>query len=207
MATAHPLDEPVRDYAYSQRRNKKSDFGKEGGYGAFGLVVAFLLFMMGLWPIGLVIAAISLLAAHPVIRKVRHHLLFRDMRFTLFRDGFARIDAVGQADVFAWTDVHGISAVGGESVPWKQMKRMEIGEGVVQLRRDGQFKAWARVPVYEIPNLNVFLNLAEKLRTRARSLGSLYRTDPERPLDAVGAVELRGDLGGTKVLAAGARSR
>jgi hypothetical protein len=48
------------------------------------------------------------------------------------------------------------------------MTQIEVGAGLVQLRRDGQDRPWARLAVSEILNVDLFLALAQALRQQAR---------------------------------------
>jgi hypothetical protein len=48
-------------------------------------------------------------------------------------------------------------------LPWTQVEEIQVVQGYLKLRRAGKWLAWSSKPVKQIPNLFVFLNLADRL--------------------------------------------
>jgi hypothetical protein len=63
----------------------------------------------------------------------------------------------------------GIACTGRGSVPWTDVERVQVNRGYVSLRRAGKWLAWSSRPASQIPNLVVFLTLADLLQHRPRS--------------------------------------
>jgi hypothetical protein len=63
----------------------------------------------------------------------------------------------------------GIACTGRGSVPWTDIERVQVNRGYVSLRRAGKWLSWSSRPASQIPNLSVFLTLAELLQRRPRS--------------------------------------
>ncbi|MEN3304183.1 MAG: hypothetical protein V7603_385 [Micromonosporaceae bacterium] len=58
----------------------------------------------------------------------------------------------------------GIACTGRGSVPWTDIERVQVNRGYVSLRRAGKWLAWSSKPASQIPNLFVFLTLADLLQ-------------------------------------------
>jgi hypothetical protein len=63
----------------------------------------------------------------------------------------------------------GIACPRRGTVPWADVERVQVNRGYVSLRRAGKWLAWSSKPASQIPNLTVFLTLAELLARRPRS--------------------------------------
>jgi hypothetical protein len=59
-------------------------------------------------------------------------------------------------------DNQGISS-GNKLVPWEKIQQVSIRNGVVMIKQEGQWIAWPRVMVADIPNLFVFLTLVDQV--------------------------------------------
>jgi len=66
----------------------------------------------------------------------------------------------------------GIAAAGKGSVPWSEIQAVQINKGYVSLRKHGKWLAWSGKPASTIPNLFVFLTLAERLAGNAQAAGA-----------------------------------
>jgi hypothetical protein len=65
----------------------------------------------------------------------------------------------------------GIAAAGKGAVPWSEIQAVQIARGYVSVRRSGRWLAWSGQPASKIPNLFVFLTLADQLRAAAATSG------------------------------------
>lgn len=52
---------------------------------------------------------------------------------------------------------------GSEKIPWTEVEAIRIADGVVTIKRAGKWFSWAKVEARDIPNLYVFLILADKI--------------------------------------------
>lgn len=82
------------------------------------------------------------------------------------------IAAIQQGQTLGFGDLAinaaGIACAGRGSVPWREIEQVQVNRGYVSLRRAGKWLAWSGKPAAQIPNLFVFLTLAEQLRATAR---------------------------------------
>lgn len=69
----------------------------------------------------------------------------------------------------------GIAAAGKGAVPWYEIQAVQISRGYVSVRRAGRWLAWSGQPASKIPNLFVFLTLADQLRAAAATSGPATR--------------------------------
>ncbi|MFE5977882.1 DUF6585 family protein [Streptomyces sp. NPDC056460] len=59
-------------------------------------------------------------------------------------------------------DLSGITQ-GGRRIPWQEVERVDVRQGVVEIRRRGDRTPWTTLPAPGFPNLAVFLTLADAL--------------------------------------------
>ncbi|MCD2465925.1 hypothetical protein MBT42_20480 [Streptomyces sp. MBT42] len=52
---------------------------------------------------------------------------------------------------------------GGRRIPWQEVERVDVRQGVVEIRRRGDRTPWTTLPAPGFPNLAVFLTLADAL--------------------------------------------
>jgi hypothetical protein len=50
-----------------------------------------------------------------------------------------------------------------QTIPWSEVKGVEINQGYVGVRREGKWLRWANVPAARVPNLFIFLALAKQI--------------------------------------------
>ncbi|WP_157870052.1 MULTISPECIES: DUF6585 family protein [unclassified Streptomyces] len=62
-------------------------------------------------------------------------------------------------------DVSGIGQ-GSRRIGWREVERVDVEQGRVEIRRRGDRKPWMTLPAPGFPNLPVFLTLADALRRR-----------------------------------------
>ena len=48
---------------------------------------------------------------------------------------------------------------GNETLPWKEVEEVKVAEGVIHVRKHGQWLRWSHAPISETPNVFVFLAL------------------------------------------------
>ncbi|MFE7513070.1 DUF6585 family protein [Streptomyces sp. NPDC057540] len=78
----------------------------------------------------------------------------------------ARLEAGGRVDFgVVAIDVDGIGQ-DGRRIGWREVERVEVKQGRVEIRRRGERKPWMTLAAPGFPNLTVFLTLAEALRRR-----------------------------------------
>ncbi|MFI9113559.1 DUF6585 family protein [Streptomyces venezuelae] len=65
-------------------------------------------------------------------------------------------------------DISGIGR-GSRRIGWREVERVEVTQGLVEIRRRGDRKPWMTLPAPGFPNLPVFLTLADALRRRHQS--------------------------------------
>ncbi len=53
-------------------------------------------------------------------------------------------------------------------LPWAELEEVRLQQGYVKLRKAGKWLSWSHKPAAEIPNLFVFLTLADQLQRSAR---------------------------------------
>ncbi|MBO0869468.1 MAG: hypothetical protein J2P15_12965 [Micromonosporaceae bacterium] len=79
--------------------------------------------------------------------------------------------AVQRGEALAFGDLTvnmaGIACAGKGAVPWSEIQAVQINRGYVSLRRAGRWLPWSGQPASKIPNLFVFLTLADQLRAAA----------------------------------------
>ncbi|MFB8008890.1 DUF6585 family protein [Nocardia sp. NPDC056000] len=63
---------------------------------------------------------------------------------------------------------HGAIRAHNRSVPWGEVQEIRIDKGYIAIRVAGEWLSLTKVAANAIPNVFVFLELAERLRTRAR---------------------------------------
>lgn len=61
----------------------------------------------------------------------------------------------------------GLGCPGRGNVPWSEVEHIRVDRGYVCMRRAGKWRSWSNKPASQIPNLFVFLTLADLLRARA----------------------------------------
>lgn len=61
-------------------------------------------------------------------------------------------------------NARGITCTGRSQVPWAQVDRVQVNRGYVSLRQAGRWQSWSRGQASQIPNLFVFLTLADLLQ-------------------------------------------
>ncbi len=66
----------------------------------------------------------------------------------------------------------GVAAAGKGSVPWSEIQAVQVNKGYVSLRKHGKWLAWSGKPAARIPNLFVFLTLAQRLAGSAHPAGT-----------------------------------
>jgi hypothetical protein len=52
-------------------------------------------------------------------------------------------------------------------LPWAELEEVQLQQGYVRLRKAGKWLSWSNKPASEIPNLFVFLTLADQLQRAA----------------------------------------
>ena len=52
---------------------------------------------------------------------------------------------------------------GKETVPWNQIKGVQVNQGYVAVKREGKWLRWANVPVAGVPNFFVFMALVDQI--------------------------------------------
>jgi len=55
-------------------------------------------------------------------------------------------------------------------LPWRELQEVQVVQGYVKLRRAGKWLPWSNQPAAKIPNLFVFLTLADQLQRAAHGL-------------------------------------
>ncbi|MFJ4961285.1 DUF6585 family protein [Streptomyces sp. NPDC088729] len=89
-------------------------------------------------------------------------------RVRLLQDA-ARLEAGEQVDFFlVQLDPTGIGHL-GEHLAWREVARVEVKKGILDIHRLGVRKPWLSIPASSVRNLRVFLSLAEALRRQHRS--------------------------------------
>jgi hypothetical protein len=63
----------------------------------------------------------------------------------------------------------GVSTPRGESVPWEQIEAVQVRSGYVSFRRAGKWLSISRTAAKDIPNLYLFLYLANRLHQGSRA--------------------------------------
>ncbi len=75
----------------------------------------------------------------------------------------------GETVPFGDLGVHGSGLVSARHglLPWAELEQVQVVQGYVRLRRAGKWLAWSNKPAADIPNLYVFLTLADQLQQAA----------------------------------------
>ncbi len=60
---------------------------------------------------------------------------------------------------------HGIDN-GRETLPWSQIRELQVIQGEIRIRKDGKWLSWSRADVGDIPNFFVFFAVAQSLAAR-----------------------------------------
>ncbi len=65
-------------------------------------------------------------------------------------------------------NLSGIASAGKGAVPWTDIQKVSVNNGVVSLARQGKWLSWSSKQARDIPNLFVFLELANRLARGGR---------------------------------------
>jgi hypothetical protein len=65
-------------------------------------------------------------------------------------------------------NMSGVASAGKGAVPWTEIQKVSVNNGVVSLARQGKWLSWSSKQAKEIPNLFVFLELADRLARGGR---------------------------------------
>ncbi len=52
---------------------------------------------------------------------------------------------------------------GSKTLPWHRIQQVDVQKGMVIIRQEGQWFAWARIPAHQVANLSVFLTLTDHI--------------------------------------------
>jgi hypothetical protein len=82
------------------------------------------------------------------------------------------VDAVRAGQTVTFGDLSlnlsGIAAAGKGAVPWSEIQKVNVYNGQVSVSRQGKWLSWSSQQAKDIPNLFVFLALANRLAAGAR---------------------------------------
>jgi hypothetical protein len=65
-------------------------------------------------------------------------------------------------------NMSGVASAGKGAVPWTEIQKVSVNNGVVSLARQGKWLSWSSKQAKDIPNLFVFLELANRLAAAGR---------------------------------------